>query len=145
MTAKENINSNKMTAHTYDNRDGESVKKSISAGSRMKYSRLIGALFLAGFLTYGIGFGLVTSVIDVLDRTLGTAIDEMKIAVVLMVGGPAPPTDRGTGFSSMSGGVLSIDLWTIASRRWSAIVFAMFSTSCSRARTYWWYSSGEVL
>jgi hypothetical protein len=67
----------------------------------------------------------------------GTAIAETKIAVVLMVGGAAPPTDRGTGFSSMSGAVLSIDLCTIASRRWSAIVFAMFSTSCSRASTYW--------
>jgi hypothetical protein len=32
------------------------------AGSRMRYSRLIGALFLAGFLSYGVGFALVTSV-----------------------------------------------------------------------------------
>jgi len=30
-------------------------------GSRMLYSRLIGALFLLGFLSYGGGFGLVTS------------------------------------------------------------------------------------
>src|SRR5947209_13369774 len=28
----------------------------------MRYSRLIGALFLAGFVVYGVGFGLVTSV-----------------------------------------------------------------------------------
>jgi hypothetical protein len=31
--------------------------------SRMLYSRLIGALFLAGFLTYGVGSGLVNSVV----------------------------------------------------------------------------------
>lgn len=35
----------------------------VSLGSRMVYSRLIGALFLAGFLTYGVGFSLVTAVI----------------------------------------------------------------------------------
>src|SRR2546428_1740867 len=33
-----------------------------SAGSRMTYSRLIGALFLVGFLFYGVGAALVTSV-----------------------------------------------------------------------------------
>jgi len=30
---------------------------------RMKYSRIIGGLFLAGFLTYGIGYGLVNSIV----------------------------------------------------------------------------------
>jgi hypothetical protein len=34
-------------------------------GSRIAYGRLIGALFLAGFLFYGVGFGLVNSVISV--------------------------------------------------------------------------------
>jgi hypothetical protein len=33
-----------------------------SPGSRMKHSRLIGALFLVGFLFYGVGAALVTSV-----------------------------------------------------------------------------------
>lgn len=32
-------------------------------GSRMMYSRLIGALFLLGFLSYGIGSGLATSLV----------------------------------------------------------------------------------
>lgn len=36
-------------------------------GSRMMYSRLIGALFLAGFATYGVGFALVNSVVDTPD------------------------------------------------------------------------------
>lgn len=67
MTAKENINSNKMTTRAYDNRDDESVKKSVSPGSRMMYSRLIGALFLAAFFLYGLGFGLVTSVVGAPD------------------------------------------------------------------------------
>ena len=34
-------------------------------GSRIAYGRVIGALFIAGFLFYGIGFGLVNSVISV--------------------------------------------------------------------------------
>lgn len=34
-----------------------------SKDSRMLYSRLIGALFLAGFLSYGLGSGLVSSVV----------------------------------------------------------------------------------
>src|SRR5205085_10738682 len=36
--------------------------QSNSTGSRMLYSRLIGALFLLGFLFYGVGAALVTSV-----------------------------------------------------------------------------------
>ena len=36
--------------------------QSNSPGSRMTYSRLIGALFLVGFLFYGVGAALVTSV-----------------------------------------------------------------------------------
>jgi hypothetical protein len=39
----------------------------IDAGPRKTYARLIGALFLVGFLTYGIGFTLVNSVITVPD------------------------------------------------------------------------------
>lgn len=42
---------------------GESLKRRVLTGSRMTYSRLIGALFLAGFLIYGVGFGLATSVV----------------------------------------------------------------------------------
>jgi uncharacterized protein DUF4386 len=36
-------------------------------GSRMTYSRLIGALFLAGFVTYGVGFQVVASVVGASD------------------------------------------------------------------------------
>src|SRR5947209_13493211 len=41
---------------------GQSLKRRVSTGSRMTSSRLIGALFLAGFLVYGVGSVLVTSV-----------------------------------------------------------------------------------
>src|SRR5919199_5401980 len=34
---------------------------------RMTYSRLIGALFIAGFVVYGVGFGLTSSVIGAPD------------------------------------------------------------------------------
>ncbi len=40
-----------------------SAKLSVLAGSRMTYSRIIGALFLLGFLVYGVGSGLVTSLV----------------------------------------------------------------------------------
>src|SRR5438132_10909733 len=39
------------------------AKRGDLAGSRMTYSRLIGALFLAGFLCYGVGSGLATSLV----------------------------------------------------------------------------------
>jgi hypothetical protein len=45
----------------------DSPKSGGSIGSRAAHSRLIGALFLAGFLTYGVGFALVTSVVGAPD------------------------------------------------------------------------------
>jgi len=46
---------------------GDASKSCASMGSRMKYSRLIGALFLLGFVSYGTGFGLVSSVVGAPD------------------------------------------------------------------------------
>ena len=43
------------------------AQRSASVGSRMTNSRLIGALFLAGFVVYGVGFGLTSSVISAPD------------------------------------------------------------------------------
>ena len=40
-----------------------SIRTNVLGGSRMTYSRLIGALFLLGFLSYGIGSGLATSLV----------------------------------------------------------------------------------
>jgi hypothetical protein len=42
---------------------GNALKTNVPADSRMKYSRVIGALFLLGFLSYGIGSGLATSLV----------------------------------------------------------------------------------
>ena len=53
----------KTTAGVFDTPDGESLPRSMVMGSRMTYSRLLGALFLTGFLVYGVGMGLVTSVL----------------------------------------------------------------------------------
>src|SRR5438309_11640948 len=44
------------------NRHADRAVQDNSLGSRMTYSRLIGALFLLGFLFYGVGAALVTSV-----------------------------------------------------------------------------------
>lgn len=56
-------------------------------GSRMTYSRLIGALFIAGFLSYGIGDGLVNSVThspNVLS-TVGAHHTELALGAFLML------------------------------------------------------------
>jgi hypothetical protein len=42
---------------------GYTSKTLVTGGSRMTYSRVIGALFLVGFLTYGIGTGIATSLV----------------------------------------------------------------------------------
>ncbi len=42
---------------------GDSLKAGVPADSRMRYSRVIGALFLLGFLSYGVGSGLATSLV----------------------------------------------------------------------------------
>jgi len=43
------------------------AQRSSSMAYRMTYARLIGALFLAGFVVYGVGFGLTSSVISAPD------------------------------------------------------------------------------
>jgi hypothetical protein len=43
--------------------DSDEPRKTMSY--RMTYSRLIGALFITGFVVYGAGFGLTSSVIGV--------------------------------------------------------------------------------
>jgi hypothetical protein len=43
------------------------LEGSVFMGYRTTYSRLIGALFIAGFVVYGAGFGLTSSVLGVPD------------------------------------------------------------------------------
>lgn len=45
----------------------EALKKTGSIVSRKVVSRVVGALFLLGFISYGVGFGLVTSVVSAPD------------------------------------------------------------------------------
>ena len=58
-----------------------------SSGSRMTYSRLIGALFLVGFLFYGVGAALVTSVTGVPDflSTISAHQTTLVIGAFLML------------------------------------------------------------
>jgi hypothetical protein len=71
-----------------------------STDSRMLYSRLIGALFLAGFLTYGGGFGLVTSVVggtDFLD-TVPAQQNTLVLGAFLMLLNTAVDVAKGVLF-----------------------------------------------
>lgn len=81
MTTRENISSNRTAGRAPESSEGESLKTRASTRSRMTYSRLIGALFLAGFLAYGVGFSLVTSVIGAPD--LLTAISTQQTTLIL--------------------------------------------------------------
>ena len=56
-------------------------------GSRMMYSRLIGALFLVGFVLYGVGNGLVTSVVSAPDlpSTISAHQATLLLGVFLML------------------------------------------------------------
>lgn len=51
------------------------------------YGRLIGALFLAGFLTYGVGFALVSTVVDAPDLVAGVTTQRttLLLGVLLML------------------------------------------------------------
>jgi uncharacterized protein DUF4386 len=57
------------------------AKPTDSGGSRMTYSRLIGGLFLAGFLFYGVGSGLVTSLVGG-SNFLSTIVASQAILVI---------------------------------------------------------------
>lgn len=49
--------------------------------NRMRDSRIIGALFLAGFLAYGTGFGLVTSVVGAPDFLANIAVNRNTLVL----------------------------------------------------------------
>ncbi|HEV8193506.1 MAG TPA: DUF4386 domain-containing protein [Ktedonobacterales bacterium] len=64
---------------------GELLNRGALTHSRMRYSRLIGALFLAGFLSYGVGFALVTSVVGTPDF-LATISANKNLQTILILG-----------------------------------------------------------
>ena len=69
-------------------------------GPRNTYARLIGALFLIGFLTYGIGLTLVNSVITVPDFLSGIPAVEttLILGAVLMLGNTVVDIGKGVLF-----------------------------------------------
>jgi Domain of unknown function (DUF4386) len=70
MTTREYIGSSRTAGRALEASEGESMKTRALTRSRMMYSRLIGALFVAAFFLYGVGFGLVTSVVGAPDSLL---------------------------------------------------------------------------
>ena len=69
-------------------------------GYRMTYSRLIGALFIAGFVVYGAGFGLTSSVLGAPDflSTISAHQTTLVLGVFLML--LTDPVDVGKAFCS---------------------------------------------
>src|SRR5450759_628766 len=69
-----------------DARPANPIRTTVLAGSRMTYSRLIGALFLLGFLSYGIGSGLATSLVGSSNflSTIGASQTVLVIGAFLM-------------------------------------------------------------
>jgi Domain of unknown function (DUF4386) len=57
------------------------AQRTASLRLRMRYSRLIGALFLAAFALYGVGFGLVTSVVSAIDFLLTISAQQATLAL----------------------------------------------------------------
>ena len=76
------------------------LKRSVLTGSRMTYSRLIGALFLSGFLFYGVGFGLVTSVVGAPDflSTISAHQTTLVLGAFLMLLNTAVDVGKGVLF-----------------------------------------------
>lgn len=79
---------------------GQSHTPIADIGSRKTYARLIGALFLVGFLTYGIGLTLVNSVITVPDfvSTIPALQTTLILGAVLMLGNTVVDIGKGVLF-----------------------------------------------
>lgn len=74
---------------------GPSIERGVAP--RKTYARLIGALFLVGFLTYGIGFTLVNSVITVPDfiSSIPAVQTTLILGAVLMLGNTVVDIGKG--------------------------------------------------
>jgi hypothetical protein len=78
----------------------ERATRDNAPGSRMAYSRLIGALFLVGFLFYGVGAALVTSVTGTTDflSTISAHQTTLVIGAFLMLLNTAVDVGKGVLF-----------------------------------------------
>lgn len=76
------------------------IKSSVSTWSEQAYARLIGALFLLGFISYGVGFGLVTSVVGAPDflATLPARQTTLVLGAFLMLLNSAVDVGKGVLF-----------------------------------------------
>src|SRR5581483_7315986 len=79
---------------------GEAVKRRAWTGSRLTYSRLIRALFLLGFVVYGVGGVLVTAVTVAPDflKTLSAHQTILLLGAFLMVVNTAVDMGKGVLF-----------------------------------------------
>jgi hypothetical protein len=82
---------------------GESGGRRVLTGSRMTYSRLIGALFLTGFVVYGVGAVLVTSVTGATDylSTMSAHQTTLVLGAFLMLLNTAVDVGKGVLFFSI--------------------------------------------
>ena len=89
-----------VTSQAPDAASHASVSAAVTGGSRKTYARLIGALFLIGFLTYGIGFTLVNSVITVPDflSNIPAVQTTLILGAFLMLGNTVVDVSKGVLF-----------------------------------------------
>jgi hypothetical protein len=94
------MNPNRTTTRVLDRPAGGSLERGEFQGSRMAYSRLIGALFLAGFLSYGVGFGLVSSVVGTPDflSTIPAHQTTLILGALLMLSNSVVDVGKGVLF-----------------------------------------------
>ena len=91
-----------MTSHVQGRDEAASADQSIDdpQGQGKRYSRIFGALFIAGFLVYGIGFGLVSSVTTAPDflSTLAEHSTTLLLGAFLMLLNTAVDIGKGVLF-----------------------------------------------
>jgi hypothetical protein len=91
-----------MTSHVQGRDEAASADQSIEdpQGQGKRYSRIFGALFIAGFLVYGIGFGLVSSVTTAPDflSTLAEHSTTLLLGAFLMLLNTAVDIGKGVLF-----------------------------------------------
>jgi hypothetical protein len=88
------------TSHAADTAAPTALSTAVNGSPGKTYARLIGALFLIGFLTYGIGFMLVNSVITVPDflANIPAVQTTLILGAFLMLGNTVVDVSKGVLF-----------------------------------------------
>src|SRR5215212_2818217 len=79
-------------------------------GYRMTYSRLIGALFLAGFVVYGVGFGLTSFVLGAFLMLLNAPVDVGKAVLFFPI---VENHGKRTALAYLAGIIVEVVLLTV--------------------------------